>query len=201
MTPDNVEKMLDKGEYTLEKLLEVAEALNDSQPMKDEGASVELEGWGEGDESELADQIMRAFERNVPENRENEVGEAVLEFYSEMVPQEEYVEEKQEDVKDEEEEKEEEKPDEPEEEKPAPKKKKKGKKVRKESVGVEKDEFGFRIGTKNSLFVKALREKPRTMKEIQELEWNKKKGTFYTIFKKLEKDEKAYKEGKVLYLK
>ena len=28
MTPDNVEKMLDKGEYTLEKLLEVAEAVS-----------------------------------------------------------------------------------------------------------------------------------------------------------------------------
>jgi len=108
MTPDNVEKMLDKGEYTLEKLLEVAEALNDSQPMKDEGASVELEGWGEGDESELADQIMRAFERNVPENRENEVGEAVLEFYSAMVPQEEGYAEDKEEVEEEEVRKEEE---------------------------------------------------------------------------------------------
>ena len=54
-----------------------------------------------------------------------------------------------------------------------------------------KDEYGFGIGTKNNLFMLAIKEKPMKMSEVKELAWNEKKLTFYEIFKKLRAEGKV----------
>jgi len=72
----------------------------------------------------------------------------------------------------------------------------------KEKATTGKDEFGFAIGTRPSLFAASLKEKPGTMKEICNRPWNKVE-TFYNVVKHLrelgvlEKDEKT----KVLSIK
>lgn len=44
------------------------------------------------------------------------------------------------------------------------------------------DEFGFRIGSKNSFFAKSLILKPKTMLEIRHEKWNTTSTTFYTAW-------------------
>ncbi len=67
------------------------------------------------------------------------------------------------------------------------------------------DEFGFKAGSKASLFAQAIKEKPMTMKEIKELSWNTKNASYPGTWKKLRdagfgfKDEDgnmAIKDGK-----
>ena len=65
------------------------------------------------------------------------------------------------------------------------KKKDKVKSEKKTKVKSEKDSFGFGIGTQNNLFIEALKESPKTMKQIKEMPWNKNHGSFYNIFNKL----------------
>ncbi|HUU88617.1 MAG TPA: hypothetical protein VMX17_12810, partial [Candidatus Glassbacteria bacterium] len=72
--------------------------------------------------------------------------------------------------------------------------------AKKKESTVKKDDFGFGVGSKASLFVKAISTKTgRTMKEIKELDWNDKNASFYDIFNRLvekglaKKDEKTNK--------
>jgi len=65
---------------------------------------------------------------------------------------------------------------------PKPAKEKKEPKVKKEFV---RDEFGFVVGSKRSLFATAIKEKPMTMRAVMSLPWNEKKMSYYTTFKKL----------------
>jgi len=71
------------------------------------------------------------------------------------------------------------------EEKQKAKKKDKKKSEKKVKSKTEKDSFGFGIGTQNNLFIEALKESPKTMKQIKEMPWNKKHGSFYNVFSKL----------------
>jgi len=66
-----------------------------------------------------------------------------------------------------------------------------GKKEKVTRNGIEKDEFGFRIGSKMNLFAKAISEKSLTMGEVKELPWNEKKATYFGTFSKLKKEGKA----------
>jgi len=63
-----------------------------------------------------------------------------------------------------------------------------------------KDEFGFTIGTKNNLFVEAIKTKPMTMAEIKKAEWNKSNGTFYQLWKTIEASGKGKKDGKAMII-
>lgn len=75
--------------------------------------------------------------------------------------------------------------------KKAPAKKAKGK------APIAKDDFGYRIDSQNSLFCQAIKKKAMAMKEVKELDWNKRKAVFYNIFNSLmernlaEKDEET----------
>ena len=88
--------------YTFEELRTIAEELNASLPMKENGEEVGVDDYSSDRPEELAEAVLRAFEENIPQNREDEVPDSVLEFYMEMVPQEEIVdlekEEKEEEV-------------------------------------------------------------------------------------------------------
>ena len=83
-----------------------------------------------------------------------------------------------------------------EKEKPASEKKTVGKKAEKvkpveKQVGKKatdkkvKDEFGFSIKSKNSLFADAIKNKPMTMAEVKKEKWNDKGGTHYSTWKAL----------------
>ena len=54
-----------------------------------------------------------------------------------------------------------------------------------------RDEYGTTEGTANHMFINALRDGPKTMKEIKQLPWAIREGhrpmTFYTFFKTLVK--------------
>jgi len=71
------------------------------------------------------------------------------------------------------------------------KKKKEPKEPKEPKPPKEKDEFGFTVGTKNNLFIQAIKETPMKMKDIRECEWNEKKITFYEIFKKMKAEDKV----------
>jgi len=69
--------------------------------------------------------------------------------------------------------------------------------------GVEKDEFGFHVGTQNSLFVEALRKAGTaglTMAEAKAQDWNPTKGTFYNAWKAIEASGKGKKDGSKMIL-
>jgi len=80
-------------------------------------------------------------------------------------------------------------------------KKKDTKKPAAKKSTVKRDAFGFAVGSKAALFVKAISTKTgRTMAEIKKLDWNDKNATFYDIFNRLvEKDlvKKDEKTGKM----
>lgn len=52
----------------------------------------------------------------------------------------------------------------------------------------EVDQFGFRKGSKTSLFIESITKQPMTMAEVKELDWNTKNNTFYESFKRIVKD-------------
>ena len=52
---------------------------------------------------------------------------------------------------------------------------------------LEKDGYGFVVGSKTSLFCKAICKKPCTMSDIKKMDWNDKKATFYNVFNELRK--------------
>lgn len=54
-------------------------------------------------------------------------------------------------------------------------------KVKRQGLG-GRDEFGFRIGSKNNFFAKSLILKPKTMLEIRHEKWNTTSTTFYTAW-------------------
>ena len=63
--------------------------------------------------------------------------------------------------------------------------------VKTKTIGIKRpslggrDEFGFRIGSQPSLFVKSLILKPKTMIEIRHEKWNTSSTTFYEAWKKI----------------
>lgn len=81
----------------------------------------------------------------------------------------------------------------------APKKKaatKKQEPTKSKSATSEKDDFGYAVGCRNSLFCKAIKKKMMTMKEVKELDWNEKNATFYTVFNQLVESGVAEKDKK-----
>jgi len=64
----------------------------------------------------------------------------------------------------------------------------------------EKDEFGFVVGTKKSLFANAIKEKPMTMSQVQKLKWNENGATYNGTFAELKRAGKAYKEDGIMYI-
>lgn len=75
-------------------------------------------------------------------------------------------------------------------------KKKADKKGKRKTESEGKDEFGFGIGTQNNQFMLAIKESPKTMKQIKELPWNVKGGTFYNVFNKLKNESIVDKNEK-----
>ena len=81
-------------------------------------------------------------------------------------------------------------------EKPA-EKKETSKKDKKEEIlpdSDSRDEFGFKVGSKASLFAKSIKEKPMTMAEVKNLEWNTNKATYPATWKMLRDKGFGYKE-------
>lgn len=63
---------------------------------------------------------------------------------------------------------------------------KKAEKKAKKASSVEKDEYGFVVGTKRSLFCKEIAKKPCTMFEIKKMDWNDRMAGFYDLFSELQ---------------
>lgn len=61
---------------------------------------------------------------------------------------------------------------------------------------LEKDEFGFVVGSKKSQFAKAISEKPCTMFEIKKMDWNDRMAGFYDTFSELLKNGLASRDDK-----
>jgi hypothetical protein len=61
------------------------------------------------------------------------------------------------------------------------------KKPTKPKEPIERDKYGFKVGTMNSLFADAISKKGMKMADLKTADWNTKKQTFYDCFKALEK--------------
>lgn len=82
------------------------------------------------------------------------------------------------------------------------KKNEKGKTAKKEKDSKDCDIYGYKIGSKNNLFIETVKKNPMTMGEIRKQEWNNG-TTFYSLLNILIKKKiaKVDKDKKIFILK
>ena len=88
---------------------------------------------------------------------------------------------------------------------PAPSKEGNGKGVKKDKPKDEKDQFGFRINSKASLFCKTVMDAGKsgiTMEDVRKAKWNENKATYFGTLGKLKKMGRAKVEnGKIFFVR
>lgn len=186
----------------LEQLKDVCKSLNEHPQISEK---IQVLDVSEDQKKDLIDKFSKGVESLTVE-QQDELPDNVAFFYNDLYKDE--AEAGAETEKKQEEEEEEEKPGEKkeQEQKSDPekkdtkaattkKKKKKAAKKKKEPsaprTDVEKDEFGFVVGSKNHMFAQAIKEKPLTMKEVRELPWNTSKTTHYDAYNKMKRNGQA----------
>jgi len=85
------------------------------------------------------------------------------------------------------------------------KKKTSAKKAAKKSVlkvtsNNDKDEFGFKIGSKRNLFAQTIKIQPMTMANIKSEDWNEPSQTFYQAWGLIKATGKGHMDGKVMII-
>jgi hypothetical protein len=190
LNPQKERRMKPIEEVDFDKLVDMCKQINEVCDNK-----IEVVGKSIADKKELLDAFTVQMEGMSEEDQDRVPG--AVDFYNEVYSDEASKQEEKEpapppadDKKEEKKEKKEAKAT----KKKAAKKPRKKKESKEKKPPKQKDDFGYTVGTRNSLFAQAIKSQPMTMKEVRELPWNEKNVTFYEEFKKLKNSGKADKD-------